>query len=96
MDHFFPWARYPNDGFAKLVVARSSCNLAKSDHVVVFDHYQHWQERNADKTALISIDEMAIQSKWEVRLTESLNITQIIYGRVEDCIELWRSSHEVC
>jgi CRISPR/Cas system Type II protein with McrA/HNH and RuvC-like nuclease domain len=33
VDHFVPWARYPNDGLANLVVAHSCCNMAKSDHV---------------------------------------------------------------
>ena len=89
VDHFVPWARYPNDGLANLVVAHSACNLAKSDHVAAFEHYQHWQERNADQAALSTIDVMAVESQWEVRLVESLNIAQTLYGRLGDGFELW-------
>jgi 5-methylcytosine-specific restriction endonuclease McrA len=90
VDHFVPWARYPNDGLANLVVAHSACNLAKSDHIAAFDHYQHWQERNADQTVLDAMDKMAAESSWEVRLVESLNIAQTLYGRFDDGVELWR------
>jgi CRISPR/Cas system Type II protein with McrA/HNH and RuvC-like nuclease domain len=89
VDHFIPWARYPNDVLANLVVAHSSCNLNKSDHVAAFDHYQHWQERNADQKALSLIDEMALESQWEVRLVASLNIAQTLDGRPDDGVELW-------
>jgi len=89
VDHFVPWARYPNDGLANLVVAHSSCNLAKSDHIAAFDHYQHWQERNNDQSVVSAIEQMATQSQWEVRLVESLNIAQTLYGRLDDGVELW-------
>jgi 5-methylcytosine-specific restriction endonuclease McrA len=89
VDHFIPWARYPNDGLANLVVAHSSCNLNKSDHVAAFDHYQHWQERNADQNLINIIDQMAVESNWEVRLMESLNIAKTLYGRLDVGVELW-------
>ena len=78
VDHFVPWSRYPNDGLANLVVAHAHCNLAKSDHIAAFDHYQHWQDRNADQSALGIIDQIAAQSQWEVRLMESLNIAHTL------------------
>jgi hypothetical protein len=31
VDHFIPWARYPDNGIANLVVAHSACNGSKSD-----------------------------------------------------------------
>lgn len=89
VDHFVPWARYPNDGLANLVVAHSACNLEKSDHVAAFQHYQHWQERNADQTIINTIEEIATQSLWEVRLVESINIAQTLYGRLDGGVELW-------
>ena len=89
VDHFVPWSRYPNDGLANLVVAHSACNLSKSDHVAAFDYYQHWQERNSDQDSLSVIDEMAVAFQWEVRLIESLNIAQTLYGRLGGGVELW-------
>jgi CRISPR/Cas system Type II protein with McrA/HNH and RuvC-like nuclease domain len=93
VDHFVPWARYPNDGLANLVVAHASCNLAKSDHVAAFNHYQSWKDRNEDTATLGSIEDMAAEAHWEVRLAESMNIAQTLYGRMEDSVELWVGTH---
>lgn len=89
VDHFVPWARYPNDGLANLVVAHAACNLSKSDHVAAFDHYENWKERNQDKATTNIIQAMALDANWEVKLVESMNVAQIIYGRVEDSVALW-------
>jgi 5-methylcytosine-specific restriction endonuclease McrA len=94
VDHFVPWARYPNDGLANLVVAHSSCNQAKSDHVAALNYYQHWKERNADQVVLSTMDKMATESHWEVRLVESLNIAHTLYGRFDDGVELWSAYNE--
>lgn len=92
VDHFVPWARYPNDGLANLVVAHSACNQDKSDHVAAFSHYQHWQERNADARSISAIEEIAEEAQWDVRLSESLNIANTLYGRLDDSVELWGKS----
>jgi 5-methylcytosine-specific restriction endonuclease McrA len=91
VDHFVPWARYPNDGLANLVVAHSGCNLAKSDHIAAFSHYQHWQERNSDQVVIDTIKTIAEGSQWEVRLVESLNIAQTLYRRLDSGVELWEA-----
>jgi hypothetical protein len=38
---------------------------------------------------LEEIEGMAAQAYWEVRLVESMNIAQALYGRMEDSVELW-------
>ncbi len=60
-------------------------------HVAPFNPYQYWQGRNA--AALGSIEDIAAQAHWEVRLVESMNIAQILYDRMEDSVELWMSTH---
>lgn len=89
VDHFVPWSRYPNNGLANLVVAHSSCNRNKGDHIAAFDHYQNWQDRNCNQVVVNTIEKMAVEFQWDVRLVESLNIASTLYGRLEDGVELW-------
>jgi hypothetical protein len=49
VDHFIPWAKFPIDSPANLVLASSSANLQKSDHLAALPHVEHWRERNADQ-----------------------------------------------
>lgn len=89
VDHFIPWSRYPNDGLANLVVAHSACNLNKSDRIADLQHYMHWKERNSDPKMLGTIEDMATQFQWELRLVESLNIANSLYNRMDGGAELW-------
>ena len=46
VDHFIPWARYPNDLGHNFVLAHSKCNNAKSDHLAAEQHKDRWFEQN--------------------------------------------------
>jgi len=46
VDHFIPWARYPNDLGHNFVLAHSKCNNAKSDHLAAEQHKERWFEQN--------------------------------------------------
>ena len=46
VDHFIPWARYPNDLGHNFVLAHGRCNGRKSDHLAAEEHLCHWVERN--------------------------------------------------
>ena len=47
VDHFIPWARYPNDLGHNFVLAHDRCNGSKSDYLAAEEHLEHWAERNA-------------------------------------------------
>ncbi|NKF49952.1 HNH endonuclease [Shewanella sp. WXL01] len=46
VDHFIPWARYPNDLAHNFVLAHSSCNNAKKDYLAAEQHKDRWFEQN--------------------------------------------------
>ncbi|PKH58029.1 endonuclease [Shewanella sp. Choline-02u-19] len=53
VDHFIPWARYPNDLGHNFVLAHRVCNNAKRDHLAAQQHKDRWFEQNIicnDKT----------------------------------------------
>ena len=49
VDHFIPWARYPNDLGHNFVLAHGRCNSHKSDFLAAEEHLAHWSERNRSK-----------------------------------------------
>lgn len=46
VDHFIPWARYPHDLGHNFVLAHSSCNNNKRDHLAAHVHSDRWHEQN--------------------------------------------------
>lgn len=46
MDHFIPWSRYPIDLGHNFVLAHSSCNSSKADHLAAEHHLERWLTRN--------------------------------------------------
>lgn len=46
VDHFIPWSRFPFDSPLNLVVASTSANLQKSDHLAALPHLRRWRDRN--------------------------------------------------
>jgi hypothetical protein len=46
VDHFVPWARYPQDLGHNLVVADVQCNGDKGDRLPAFEHLRRWSSRN--------------------------------------------------
>ena len=61
VDHFVPWSRYPVDLGHNFVLAHSSCNLAKADHLAAAEHLAKWSERN--QTAGAFLNERFAQAK---------------------------------
>lgn len=51
VDHFIPWAKFPVDSPANLVLSSGTANLQKSDHLAALPHVEHWRQRNADNRA---------------------------------------------
>ena len=54
VDHFVPWARYPNNLGHNLVLAHRSCNASKSDHLAAEEHLAHWIDRNRSVGQILS------------------------------------------
>lgn len=48
VDHFIPWSRYPVDLGHNFVLAHSTCNSSKADHLAAEGHLERWLSRNYD------------------------------------------------
>lgn len=90
VDHFIPWSRYPNDGLANFVLAHSDCNNSKSDHFASTDHLDKWRCRNRDASQLEQLSYIANQHKWELLEQNSVNVANVLYGRLQAGTELWQ------
>lgn len=51
VDHFLPWARWPDDGLDNLVVAHRTCNNNKRAALAGVTHLKRWWPRVQDGTA---------------------------------------------
>jgi len=94
VDHFIPWARYPNDGLANFVLAHAGCNASKSDHFAAMPHLDKWMIRNMAPSILEELDRIAVDFRWDVRASSSMNIASALYQRLPDNVELWLSKEE--
>ena len=59
IDHFVPWARYPDNGIDNLVVAHRRCNHDKRDFLAAFGHVEKWVARMAPHTKHYHIEDIA-------------------------------------
>lgn len=46
VDHFIPWAKYPCDAVANLVLASPKANAGKKDHLAATEYVERWRDRN--------------------------------------------------
>ncbi|MBI3784820.1 MAG: HIT domain-containing protein [Deltaproteobacteria bacterium] len=91
VDHFVPWARYPDNGIENLVATHSACNNAKSDFLAAGDHVQHWGERFAARNASLSsqLANIAARAAWDRRPQRTLNVARSIYLALPPDVQLW-------
>jgi hypothetical protein len=92
IDHFVPWARWPNDAVENLVVAHDRCNRSKSDYVASLDHVQ----ASVERVALEATDLAASAHKcgWPSDRHRSLSLARSCYGHLPDDTPLWRSPND--
>lgn len=81
MDHFIPWSRYPADLGWNFVLAHSSCNNAKSDHLAAEDHLARWAERN-DKHR-DELNERLVEAGLPCDLESARQIAKWVYQQTE-------------
>lgn len=87
VDHFLPWARFPNNAVENLVVASRRANSDRRAFLVAPDHLRRWRQRNeACGGDLIAV---ARAARWETRPTETANVARAVYLRLPDGVALW-------
>lgn len=92
IDHFIPFARFPDNRIQNLVPAHANCNLAKKDFLAATDHIAHWVEYlHHSASDLVAIAEKAAVAQHPAH---SLAAARGIYMRLDECAELWRTGDE--
>jgi hypothetical protein len=92
VDHFVPWARYPDNGIDNLVVAHSRCNGAKRDHLAAAGHVDAWLHR--ERTSETDLSCLADDLGWPRAPERTVAVARSIYLRLPDEARLWRRGDE--
>jgi 5-methylcytosine-specific restriction endonuclease McrA len=95
VDHFIPWARYPDNGLANLVVADTGCNGQKSNSLAAADHVARWSRRfRSESSEQADLAALATQATWERSDDRTLSVARAIYYRLPDNARLWLRGRE--
>jgi hypothetical protein len=87
VDHFIPWARYPDNGIHNLVVADERCNGSKRDFLAADRHLEHWRQRNTEDMPALA--QVAGHERWENHPDDTLGVARGIYLRLPSRVRLW-------
>jgi len=95
VDHFLPWARYPDDRIENLVVAHARCNGSKSQHLASVVHLDHWLERfDPTSTARAELRDIAARVAWPEGGSATLAIAGHVYAQYPADAGLWHAVKE--
>ena len=80
VDHFIPWARYPDNSIDNFVVADSRCNGLKRDFLAASEHVKRWTARFDSKgTVFSSLRTIAERQMWEHHPQRTLGVARATY-----------------
>jgi 5-methylcytosine-specific restriction endonuclease McrA len=92
VDHFVPWARYPNNAIENLVLAHERCNLEKRDFLAAEQHLAAWRGRLKPESGTTrQLVQLAEDKAWETAPERCLSVARAIYLRLPDGYKLWLS-----
>jgi hypothetical protein len=87
VDHFVPWARYPNDAVENLVLADPACNGHKRDRVAGSLLLERWGSRLRDHgSALVGL---ATTTGWVHARSRSVGLVRSVYAHLPAGTPLW-------
>jgi len=86
VDHFIPWARWPNNAIENLVLA-DACNNNKRDYLPALAHVDDWASRFASQAD--QLVELANSAKWETDPGRSLALARSCYAHLPEGTPLW-------
>jgi hypothetical protein len=93
VDHFIPWARYPDNGVHNLVPAHKKCNGNKREFIAAEDHLEKWVKRIRDRGA--DLESLAYDAGWPCDQKRSEAVAKSIYLRLPDGARLWLSGSQL-
>jgi hypothetical protein len=89
IDHFIPWARWPNNAIENLVLT-DSCNTHKRDYLPSLAHVDRWAHRLATHHAVLA--GIADTCHWESDPKRSLALARSCYAHLPAGTPLWSST----
>ena len=92
VDHFVPWAGYPDNGIDNLVVADRRCNGHKREHLAAAEHVEAWSRRMEEGHT--ELEEIAARAHWSQQRERTLAIARSIYLRLPSTARLWLQRSE--
>jgi len=92
VDHFIPWARYPNNGLENLLVTDSACNSDKRDHLASVEHVEGWLDWMTQRED--DLDDIAQRLLWDRHPAWSVGVARSIYLRLPSGARLWRGRRD--
>jgi 5-methylcytosine-specific restriction endonuclease McrA len=87
IDHFIPWARWPNDAVENLVAAHTSCNGHKSDRIPGPTPLVRWSERLRSQNK--EMRQLAVAAKWDSAASRTMAVATSLYGHLPEGTPLW-------
>ena len=91
IDHFIPWARWPNDAIENLVLA-DNCNSKKSDSLAAMTHLNHWIGRNSIHA--LKLSDLAVETGVVSAPERSLALAKSTYKFLDGDAPLWLAGKE--
>lgn len=92
VDHFVPWARYPNNAIDNLVASHARCNNQKRDFLAAAPHVESWlkwRDLRSDDLA-----EVARAADWEAPTPRSRSVALALYELLPDDARVWRAGKD--
>ena len=93
IDHFIPWARWPNDAIENLVTSHAACNGHKSDRIPGPVPLAHWSERMRSRKS--ELRKLAVESKWSSAADRTLSVAMSLYAHLPEGTPLWNGPGEI-
>lgn len=89
VDHFLPWARYPDNRLVNLVPAHDACNAAKSAYLASVEHLTHWLQRFTQPVLQRRLEAIADARRWPLGNDETLAVSRVLYAQQPEGARLW-------
>lgn len=93
VDHFIPWARYPDNGIDNLVAAHPACNNQKRDFFAAAEHLEHWTGRSRVRNE--DLDILVSEAGWVRDAGRSRSVARAMYSRLPQGSRVWISGTEL-
>jgi len=92
VDHFVPWARWPDNGIENLVASHPGCNNSKRDFFAATRHLEAWLPR-FDQSSRLGRDlcEAPGALDWDTHPERTLSVARAFYLHLPETARLWLS-----